>query len=123
MADELFRNANRRSEDRIPARVEIHFPNTKDAARAFKAYSLNFSPGGICVRMREPHALGDRLMVKMLVEGQDFEVEAVVAWTRGTIAGMRFDGLSAEDRLRLEKVAEALRARPPPESSEVEVEL
>jgi hypothetical protein len=50
-------------------------------------------------------------------------VEAVVAWTRGTIAGMRFDGLSAEDRLRLEKVAEALRARPPPESSEVEVEL
>ena len=73
--------------------------------------------------MREAHVIGDRMVVKMLVEGQPFELDAVVAWVQGTIAGMRFDGLSAEDRLRLEKVAEALRARPPPEPSEVEVEL
>lgn len=115
MADELFRNSDRRREERIPARVEIHFNHAKDAARAFKAYSLNFSPGGLCVKTREPHPIGSRLALKMVVEGQAFELEGVVAWNRGNITGMRFDGLSAEDRLRLEALAELLRARPPPE--------
>ena len=122
MADQLFRNSDRRREERIPARVEVHFDRVKDAAKAFKAYSLNFSPGGLCVRMRDTHVLGDRLFVKMLVEGEDFEVEAVVAWVRGTITGLRFDGLSDDDRQRLEKVAEVLRTRPPPEDA-AEVEL
>jgi uncharacterized protein (TIGR02266 family) len=118
MADELFRNADRRREERIPARVEIHFSHAKEAAKAFKAYSLNFSPGGLCVRTKTPHPLGDRLSVKLLVDGEAFDLEAVVAWTRGNITGMRFDGLSAEDRLRLERVAAELRSRPVPEESE-----
>ena len=118
MPDELFRNADRRREDRIPAKVEVRFQNARDAAKAFKAYSVNFSPGGLCVRTREPHAPGDRMVLKMVVEGQDFEVEAVVAWVRGTITGMRFDGLSAEDRVRLERVAEVLRTRPAPDEGE-----
>ena len=121
MADELFRNSDRRSEERIPARVEVHFQHAREAAKAFKAYSVNFSPGGLCVRMSAPYALGDRLMVKMIVEGQSFELETVVAWTRGTVTGLRFDGLTAEERLRLESVASLLRARPVPEDGEVEL--
>ena len=122
MADPLFRNSDRRREERSPARVEVHFDRIKDAAKAFKAYSLNFSPGGLCVRMKDEHTIGDRMTIKMVVEGEDFELDAVVAWAKGKITGMRFDGLSAGDRLRLEKVAEVLRTRPPPES-DADVEL
>lgn len=122
MPDQLFRNDERRREERIPARVEIHFPGMTDAARAFKAYSVNFSPGGLCVRMKEPRAVGDRLSLRVMVDDQTFELEAVVAWARGAFAGLRFDGLSVDDRLRLERVAESLRARPPPEeAADVEV--
>jgi hypothetical protein len=118
MADELFRNSDRRREERIPARIEIHFSRAKDAAKAFKAYSVNFSPGGLCVRMKTPHPLGDRLSIKLVVGGEEFDLEGVVSWARGTVTGMRFDGLSADDRGRLERVAEVLRNRPMAEIEE-----
>lgn len=122
MPDQLYRNAERRREERIPARVEIHFAQAADAARAFRAYSVNFSPGGLCVRMKDPRAVGERFALRVMVDGESFELEAVVAWARGSFAGMRFDGLSADDRLRLERVAETLRSRPPPDE-EADVEL
>lgn len=121
MADELFRNSERRRETRIPARVELHFSQAAEAAKAFKAFSVNFSPGGLCVRMKPGHQIGDRLALTMEVEGQAFTLEAVVQWIRGPVAGVRFDGVTAEDRERLERVAEVLGARPPPEDEDLEL--
>ena len=118
-ADEIFRNSDRRREDRIPAKIELHFNAAKDAAKAFKSFSLNFSPGGLCVRTRDSHQIGDRMTVHLIVEGQPFDLECVVQWVRGPVAGMRFEGLTAEERVKLERVAEALRARPPPEDEEL----
>jgi hypothetical protein len=118
MPDEFFRNSERRREERIPARIEIHFSKPKDAAKAFKAYSVNFSPGGLCVRMKSERPIGDRLSIRLVVGGEEFDLEAVVAWTRGTVTGMRFDGLSADDRSRLERLAEVLRVRPAAELEE-----
>ena len=42
----------RRKDLRAPARIEVRFREASQAALAFRAYSLNFSVGGLCLRTR-----------------------------------------------------------------------
>lgn len=101
--------ADRRQHERIATRVEVRFGRTEDAARALRAYSLNFSAGGICLRTSKTYAVGDGMRVAMKIEGEEFDLHAAVAWCRAGTIGVRFDELSNDDRARLERVAQALR--------------
>ena len=101
----------RRQADRIPARVEVHFRHGADAAKAFRAYSLNFSVGGLCIRTQRNYENGAVLQLALEVDGHHYDLEGVVAWIRGGFIGVRFQNVSPEDRSRLAKLTEALRAQ------------
>lgn len=115
MAEKLFRNAERRNDPRYAARVEVNFISATDAAKAFRAWSMNFSTGGLCLRMKQEREVGDRFHVSLTIEGEPFEIEAVVAWARGDTVGLRFLNLATHDRDRLESVAKSLAAQRDPE--------
>lgn len=108
MPESLFRNANRRTDPRFSASVEVNFRSEGDAAKAFRAWSLNFSTGGLCLKVKQGRGLGDRFRVSLTIEGEAFDVEGVVAWSRGDTVGLRFVNLSPHDRQRLEQVAGSL---------------
>jgi uncharacterized protein (TIGR02266 family) len=74
--------AERRGEDRIPVRIEVHFRDTAAAAEALRSYAVNFSVGGICVKTENAYPVGHLLQLVMLVEDERFEIEGVVAWSR-----------------------------------------
>src|SRR4051812_4881472 len=86
---------------RMPARVEIRFEEEAAAARALRAYSLNFSVGGLCLRTQRDYAVGAPLQVALSVEKMEFRLAATVAWVRPGAVGLRFDEVSEDDRLRL----------------------
>ena len=108
MADEFFRNEDRRAAVRVPARIEVRFGSSLDAAKAFRTFSINFSAGGLCVRSNKSHEVGSKLMLALGVEGESFELEGTVCWVRDGCIGVRFDNVSAEDRVRLEAMAKLL---------------
>lgn len=105
--------SERRRERRVPAQIEVRFHASAEAARAFRAYSLNFSVGGLCLKTSRRYEIGESLQVKMTVEGETFELPSVVAWVHKGAIGIRFDTPSEEDQARLQTLKEALeRSRP-----------
>jgi uncharacterized protein (TIGR02266 family) len=101
----------RRSYPRIPARIEIHFAHPEDAARTLRAYSLNFSAGGLCVRTKRPYVVGARLQLALQVDGDAYALEGVVAWVRGGAIGVRFENVTPGDHRRLTALASTLASR------------
>ena len=101
----------RRREPRAPARVEVRFKAGSEAAAALRAYSLNFSVGGLCLRTRKTYPIGAELKLFLRVEESDFEVTGVVAWERRGAIGVRFVNLGLEDRQRLERLVSSAAAR------------
>jgi uncharacterized protein (TIGR02266 family) len=102
--------AERRIHPRVSARVEVHFSDAKDAARRLKAYSLNFSAGGLCVLTERPYEVGAPLELTLRVHNETYELQGVVAWLRGGAVGIRFVELSQEDQRRLARLVAALKA-------------
>lgn len=103
---------DRRREERVPARVEVRFKGASDAARALKAYSLNFSVGGLCLRTSRRYELGATLKLSLDVGGESYELAGAVAWVRDGAVGVRFENVSEADRQRLESLVASLRTRP-----------
>lgn len=100
---------DRRNHERITTRIEVRFKGPNEAARAFRAYSLNFSVGGLCFRATRPYEIGQVLQVAMTVETHHFELEATVAWSHKGAIGVRFENVSEADQQRLRAVMQALR--------------
>ncbi len=63
---------NRRGEERVSARFEVHFNHAQEAARALRAYSLNISAGGLCLRTRRAYDVGmteeDRTRLQRVID-------------------------------------------------------
>ena len=108
MAQTLFRNAERRRDPRVGARFEVGFSSAADAAKAFKTFSVNFSAGGLCLRSSKPHAVGEVVQLHLVVEGEDFELQGTVQWSRAGVVGVRFVDLQPEVRERLREVARVM---------------
>src|SRR5512141_2998582 len=102
---------NRRVQERVPARFEVHFNDTEKAAKALRAYSLNISAGGLCVRTRRTYEVGAPVRMDIVVEGESFQLQGVIAWVRdeSEAVGVRFTNLSEEDRVRLQRVIDSIR--------------
>ncbi|HUM10409.1 MAG TPA: PilZ domain-containing protein [Myxococcaceae bacterium] len=93
----------RRAEDRIPVRIEVHFRDAAAAAEALRSYAVNFSVGGICLKTERSYPVGHALQLVLLVEEERFELEGVVAWARGReqAIGVRFREVETAARERL----------------------
>jgi uncharacterized protein (TIGR02266 family) len=102
---------NRRREERVPARFEVHFSHTQDAAKALRAYSVNLSAGGLCVRTRRTYEVGAPVRMDMVIEGESFQLNGIIAWVReeAEAVGVRFTDISDEDRARLQRVIDSIR--------------
>ncbi len=99
----------RRRSERVPAHVEVRFEEASQAAKAFRAYSLNLSVGGLCVRTQRRYERGTVVRVSMTIEGEVVQLEATVAWVRDGAVGLRFNLVSPADRARLEKLVASVR--------------
>lgn len=106
--------ADRRRDARVAARIEVRFNEVSDAAKALRAYSLNFSAGGLCLKTQRAYAIGTPLRLSLTVEGEAFDLLGVVAWVRGPAIGVRFQDVTPPERERLERLAGALGKRFPP---------
>jgi uncharacterized protein (TIGR02266 family) len=102
--------ANRRGEERVPARFEVHFNHAQEAAKALRAYSLNVSAGGLCLRTRRAYDVGMPVDMDMVIGGENFHLQGVIAWVRdeSEAIGVRFTGMTDEDRARLQRVIDSL---------------
>jgi uncharacterized protein (TIGR02266 family) len=98
--------ANRRAHERVSATFDVRFQEPQDAARALRAYSLNLSAGGLCLRTRRSYDVGARVRLQMTVSGEDFELEGIISWVRddAEAIGVRFVDVSDADQLRLQRV-------------------
>jgi uncharacterized protein (TIGR02266 family) len=98
--------ANRRAHERVTATFDVRFQDTEDAARALRAYSLNVSAGGLCLRTRRSYDVGAHVRLQMTVSGEDFELDGIISWVRddAEAIGVRFIGVSEADQLRLQRV-------------------
>lgn len=99
----------RRREERVPGRVEVRFTDGTQAARALKAYSLNMSVGGLCLRTSRRYEVGARLRLSLGVGTQSWELQGNVAWVRDGAVGVRFENVSDADRQQLEALVSTLR--------------
>ena len=111
-------NDERRSEVRSGAKVAVKFQAATEAAKAFKAFSVNVSSRGLCLRTRIPHQVGDRLMLELDIDGEQFNLKGQVAWGKEGVIGIRFVDVSPEDSKRLEGVATQLAKASPSESED-----
>ncbi len=103
--------ANRREHDRVAATFDVRFREMQDAARALRAYSLNLSAGGLCLRTRRSYDVGSRVRLQMSVSGEDFDIDAIVSWVRddAEAIGVRFVDVSEEDQFRLQRVVSSFK--------------
>ncbi len=102
-------DADRRSNERVPARVEVRFSEPNDAARALRAFSVNVSSGGLCLRTQRRYEIGATLELTMNVAGETYDLTGLVAWVREGAVGLRFHNMTAADRARLETLVATLR--------------
>ena len=110
MADDPASSSDeRRSEPRSPARIQVRFAKADEAAKALRAYSLNLSAGGLCLRTRKVYEVGTLLELTIAVDGQSFQLAGAVSWARAGTIGVRFENLTAADRTRLQALAASLR--------------
>lgn len=100
---------DRRRDSRVPARIEVRFRESAHAARALRAYSLNFSVGGLCLKTQKQYAIGQKLLLDLQVEARQLSLVAEVAWVRGGAIGVRFSELNPGDREALEQLVSQLR--------------
>ncbi len=102
---------NRRVDERIPARFEVRFNQQQDAARALRAYSLNLSSGGLCLRTRKAYEVGTEVNLAMVIGGEAFDLRGTIAWVReeAEAIGVRFIHVKDADRARLQRVLESLK--------------
>lgn len=105
---QLFRNADRRRDVRIGAKIGVRFQAVAQAAKALNTFSVNFSAGGLCLRTKSPHAVQEKLQLSLDVDGEAFDLKGVVAWVKDDVIGIRFEDVSPKDRERLERVAKVL---------------
>lgn len=103
--------ANRRADERVAARFEVRFEQTEDAARALRAYSLNLSAGGLCLRTRKSYDVGSHVRLSMTIEGEAFQLTGIIAWVRDEqeAIGVRFTHVSDEDHARLQRVVDSFK--------------
>lgn len=99
----------RRRYPRVPARVEVRFEEPVHAARALRAYSLNLSAGGLCLRTQKDYEIGAPLKLTLVVGEMELQLNGAVAWTRGGAIGVRFDGVSEANRRRLDELSALLK--------------
>ncbi len=99
----------RRLDERVAGRVEVRFHEVADAARALRAYSVNLSVGGICLRTQKDYAVGTELALTLIVHGEPIELTGVVAWRRNGAIGVRFTNRSPEVQRKLEALKQSLR--------------
>src|SRR4051812_39034160 len=102
---------DRRQYERVSAHVEVRFGRADEAARALRAYSLNFSVGGLCLKTQRPYEIGERLGLSMTIEGREVECLGVVAWVRAGTIGVRFEEVKEPDRALLQQMVKALAAK------------
>lgn len=100
--------AERRQFERVLARIEVRFEQPRQAAKALRAFSLDLSAGGLCLRTRRQYSLGETLNLEMRIAEHDFQLEGVVAWIRDGVIGVRFQQVSDKDRQRLSSVIQSL---------------
>ncbi|MBL8914686.1 MAG: PilZ domain-containing protein [Archangium sp.] len=105
--------SERRADPRFAAHFDVRFSKATDAAKAFNAFSINFSSGGLCVKSSGSYELGESLSLSLTIEGEIFELEGVVAWMRGEAIGVRFVNVRTDTRARLESVARILATKGP----------
>ncbi len=98
--------AERRREPRIPGRLEVRFSLPSQAGRALRAYSLNYSLGGLCLKPQRPYPVGSQVALSLQIQSESLELEAVVAWARDGAIGVRFVNLAPAARERLSQLIE-----------------
>lgn len=98
--------ANRRGHERVTATFAVEFEEPEHAARALRAYSLNLSAGGLCLRTRRSYDVGSRVRLQMTVNDEKFDLEGVISWVRddAEAIGVRFIDVSEADQARLQRV-------------------
>ncbi|MBL0696599.1 TIGR02266 family protein [Comamonas sp. JC664] len=103
--------ANRRADERVAARFEVRFAQTQDAARALRAYSVNISAGGLCLKTRKSYDVGSQVRLSMAIEGEEFHLTGIIAWVRdeAEAIGVRFTDMNDEDRARLQRVVDSFK--------------
>lgn len=101
--------ADRREFERVPARIDVRFGHASDAARALRAYSLNLSVGGLCLRTQKRYELGELLQLDLDAQSESFSLRGVVAWVRDGTIGVRFEEVSEPDRVRLQRLVQHFR--------------
>lgn len=106
----------RRMQERVSARFDVRFSRIEEAARALRAFSVNLSKGGLCLRTQRSYEPGAMVHVYMDVAGETFIFEGVIAWVRedadglgANYVGVRFLGLTRDDRERLESLVHAFK--------------
>ncbi len=107
----MSNGSERRVDPRYGAHFDVRFTRASDAARAFNAFSINFSPGGLCVRSPNAYSVGEALTLSLTIEGELFELQGMVSWVRGEAVGVRFVNVKPAVRARLEAVAQLLATR------------
>lgn len=100
--------ADRRRDVRIPAKIAVQFHEPTAAAKALRAYSLNFSTGGLCLKTQKTYAIGQVLSLTFAVETRSLDLKGEVAWVRGGAIGVRFIDLSPDQREVLEEITTSL---------------
>lgn len=101
-------DVERRQDKRYVAAFDVRFARAAQAAQALRAFSINFSARGLCLRTKEPHAKGEILKLDLTVEGVVYRLEAEVAWVRGDAMGVRFVNVDPAMKAGLEAVARSL---------------
>lgn len=105
------RPEDRRTAERIPARVEVRFQERVTAAKAFRAFSLNFSSGGLCLRTDKAYEIGSPLQLFVGIGGEDHELFGVVAWVRDGAIGVRFETRHDADRAAIARIMSSVRVQ------------
>lgn len=107
---------DRRVQERVIARFDVRFTRIEQAARALRAFSVNLSKGGLCLRTQRSYEPGALVHLYMDVAGESFALEGVIAWVRedsdamgANYVGVRFLGLTRDDRERLESLVQAFK--------------
>jgi Tfp pilus assembly protein PilZ len=105
----VSRSDERRRDERIAARFALRFAARQQAARALRAYSINISASGLCIKTDRKYEVGMLMWLHMEVSEEVFDLEARVAWVRTGAIGVRFFNVPADVQKRLQHVVDEFR--------------
>jgi uncharacterized protein (TIGR02266 family) len=100
--------ADRRRDFRYSTHFDVRFAQVTDAAKAMKAFSINLSAGGLCVRSKTRREVGEVLRLDMTIERDTLSLDGVVAWVYGDALGVRFVNVRPDQKERLEAMSKLL---------------